>query len=435
MDDIKEIRNELSNNKVENLLLIGSGRYGDVYQYKNLYAVKKYFDKVDNKLNPDNIPFSGIRIGFMFNNFIKNEVTPHILNQIDSLIINNYVYIISELQKGTLYDLINSKFIKTDEMLKSILFQIVYTLACILVKFPEFKHNDLTTNNIFYKITSTTKKFNIYKFNNIVYKVPNIGIEIKIADFDISIISGIVNNNFIPCFNKIYNITDSFNQGYDICFLLNQLYRYNKFIPTKCLSSLINTDNYNRKTYRPMYNKCETDPFKMLINYFPEYIITDKINIDYNGDQLTTIDQKIFDMKLFTYSTDNLYLYPKDKQTDSFTDKFVIQNFTEVNQPITDCNFDNYDFKIDFINNYSKDKVSGDKIKQICNFIYKNTQEKYFIKESTLSNHISNIIYSKVIVHFSFYINFNNLSFLVSSILIYHQIVFELDKIKNLLLQ
>ena len=164
MDNVKELRDELINYKVSNLLLIGGGRYGIVYKYKNLFAVKKYFEKVENELNPDDIPFAGIRIGFILNNLVEKNITPHILTQTDDIIIDNSVYVISELQKETLYDLINSKFINTEEILRCILFQIVYTLACILKKFPEFSNNDLYTNNIFYRCIKTTKKFLIYKF-------------------------------------------------------------------------------------------------------------------------------------------------------------------------------------------------------------------------------------------------------------------------------
>ena len=423
MDNVKELRDELINYKVSNLLLIGGGRYGIVYKYKNLFAVKKYFEKVENELNPDDIPFAGIRIGFILNNLVEKNITPHILTQTDDIIIDNSVYVISELQKETLYDLINSKFINTEEILRCILFQIVYTLACILKKFPEFRHNDLSTNNIFYRCIPTTKKFLIYKFENVLYKVPNIGIDLKIADFDISMINGIVNNNFIPCYNKMYNITDSFNQGYDICFLLNQFLRCNKYMPTNLIKSLINPNNYNRKTCRPIYNISETDPFKLMKTLFSEYIVLGKIQLDYDGDQDISIDQKV-DLKLFTQSFNDLYLYPKDKQTENYTDKFILQNFTELNQSITDYNFDNFDFKIDCI--------KKEKLKQICNLLYKSTQEKYFIKDSNLSFHIGNIIYCKVLIYFSFFINFNKLSLLNSSRTIYHQIILNNDLINNL---
>lgn len=85
---------------------------------------------------------------------------------------------------------------------KSLLFQIIFTLFAITKIFPEFKHNDLHTDNIMLKIDNNyifradQPRFLSYSDGKRKYYVPYFGIIPKIIDFGFSVIpeAGIVSN-------------------------------------------------------------------------------------------------------------------------------------------------------------------------------------------------------------------------------------------------
>ena len=63
-----------------------------------------------------------------------------------------------------------------------------------------------------------------YKINGKEYVIPNIGLQIKIWDFDFACIPGIVNNKKVDAewTNRI-NVDQKQNQYYDIHFFFNTL--------------------------------------------------------------------------------------------------------------------------------------------------------------------------------------------------------------------
>ena len=105
-------------------------------------------------------------------------------------------------------------------------FQIISVLAVIQKKYPTFRHNDLKANNILLQKISTNNTFNKfkYKINGKEYVIPNIGLQIKIWDFDFACIPGIVDNKKVSAewTNKI-NVNCKKNQYYDIHFFFNSL--------------------------------------------------------------------------------------------------------------------------------------------------------------------------------------------------------------------
>ena len=114
-----------------------------------------------------------------------------------------------------------------------ILFQIISVLAVIQAKYPGFRHNDLKANNILIQNIEARNKNNKfkYKINGNVYIVPNIGIQIKIWDFDFSCIDGIVDNTKVNAdWTDKINISSIKNKYYDIHYFLNTLTRKG-FIP------------------------------------------------------------------------------------------------------------------------------------------------------------------------------------------------------------
>jgi hypothetical protein len=88
---------------------------------------------------------------------------------------------------------------------KLLLFQIIHTLAIIKNKYPDFNHNNLNLENIFVYINDKNNgKINKYIYNDVIYNVPYDNFEIKITNFENSIIfndknvfKNLLNNNLI----------------------------------------------------------------------------------------------------------------------------------------------------------------------------------------------------------------------------------------------
>lgn len=120
-------------------------------------------------------------------------------------------------------------------MLKSFLFMIIYTLHCIYLQFPKFRHYDLHTDNIMLKFDQNFV-YNIHnpEFIKITttfpdgstrtYYVPFWGIIPKIIDFGFSVLpeKNII-SNIIHDKVKMFDRTES-----DIIFLLFNIYHTHK---------------------------------------------------------------------------------------------------------------------------------------------------------------------------------------------------------------
>ena len=108
-----------------------------------------------------------------------------------------------------------------------ILFQILYTLSVIQEKYPGFKHNDMKPNNILIQQTQkpdSTQQYYGYKTGSYGFYIPNIGLQIKIWDFDFSCIEGVIDNNKVKSdWAHDINITSKQNRYYDIHYFFNTL--------------------------------------------------------------------------------------------------------------------------------------------------------------------------------------------------------------------
>ena len=97
-------------------------------------------------------------------------------------------------------------------IIKSILFQIIYTLYAVTAVYPKFRHYDLHTENVMLKI-DFRYKFNInrpkymrFVIGETVYHVPYFGIVAKIIDFGYSQIpeEGVISNATDDLVNMFY---------------------------------------------------------------------------------------------------------------------------------------------------------------------------------------------------------------------------------------
>lgn len=109
----------------------------------------------------------------------------------------------------------------TDATLRCVLFQVIYTLACLQKLFPGFRHNDLSTNNILIRRRRPPTPTR-YAFGNIAFEI-SCPFMAAISDFDFTHVSGhgLLSNERV--LSGKYRIIADHNPSYDIHFLLKTL--------------------------------------------------------------------------------------------------------------------------------------------------------------------------------------------------------------------
>lgn len=253
------------------LLYIKSGSSGHTFKGVHLdsndktsYAVKivaypkkENYGDMYNIKRPENTEILMIRL---LSYFVLNKQTPHIVLPITTFntsikpfleltrsnVVNNkkFEQFIEKYEKGEYYqnvsilisewanggDLLdyikkNYKYMKTKHW-RIIIFQILSVLAIIQAKYPGFRHNDMKANNILIHnidINDTNKKY-LYRINNQTYVVSNIGIQIKLWDFDFSCIPNVIYNSKVEAeWTSKINIKPEQNRYYDIHYFFNTL--------------------------------------------------------------------------------------------------------------------------------------------------------------------------------------------------------------------
>lgn len=108
---------------------------------------------------------------------------------------------------------------------KVIFFQIISTLAIIQEDYPDFRLNDAKCNNILvHRIESHRRNKHRYVVNGVKYVVPNIGIQIKIWDFDFACLPNLISNSKVEAkWTDKINVRPNRNRYYDIHMLFNTL--------------------------------------------------------------------------------------------------------------------------------------------------------------------------------------------------------------------
>lgn len=146
----------------------------------------------------------------------------------------DYKFIFTEVGHKTLHqfliDIKGSNYNRTDihQIVMSLIFQIIYTLAAIQSKFPTFRHNDLTTNNVLVissGFVSNLDEYFKFEYKNKNFYVPNMGYIVKIIDFGRATIKGVIENDIIKN-NRLratINFNDAKNQKIDLIMLIDDL--------------------------------------------------------------------------------------------------------------------------------------------------------------------------------------------------------------------
>lgn len=108
---------------------------------------------------------------------------------------------------------------------KVIFFQLLSVLAVIHNKYPDFRHNDLKANNVLVHRIECHRNNNYkYKINGQKYVIPNIGVQVKLWDFDFACIPSLVPNSKVTAkWTDKINIKAKRNQYYDLHYFFNTL--------------------------------------------------------------------------------------------------------------------------------------------------------------------------------------------------------------------
>ena len=276
------------------------------------YPKRENYGMYDDVRRPENAELNMLKV---LSYFVINNQTPHLVLPIgtfntdikpflclaDQGVVSDKKYnqFINKYKKGELYDKVSilisewadggdlleyirkNKDTLTVKEWRVIFFQILSALSVIQNKYPGFRHNDLKANNILIqKIGSRNKnnKFK-YKINDKTYVIPNIGIQIKIWDFDFACIKGIVDNTKVDAkWTDKININSKMNRYYDLHYFFNTLTRkgfFPEFWKSKNVPKAVK--DFVRRIIPEKYTNGENiaERGRILIN--DEYTYADKI--------------------------------------------------------------------------------------------------------------------------------------------------------------
>ena len=132
-----------------------------------------------------------------------------------------------ELCSCTLTTFVARSALATDRVMRCLIFQVVYTLACLQKILPGFRHNDLSTNNVLIKKPpgpATTR----YVVGGRTFCTDNMPVAAVLTDFDFTHVPGhaVLSNERIV--GERYGISNDANEGYDVHLFLKSL--------SKCLT-------------------------------------------------------------------------------------------------------------------------------------------------------------------------------------------------------
>lgn len=277
-NDIREVLNKklLNFSKVINtigskLVYIKSGTTGHTFRGFNpddskepnfavkvvAYPKRENYGDLNDIRRPENAELMMLKV---LSYFVLNNQTPHLVLPIGTFntdikpflslekngIVNNKKYknFITRYKKGDLHNEVSvliSEWADGGDLLeyirknykemtlkdwRVIFFQLFSVLSVIQTKYPRFRHNDLKANNVLIQNIESRNKNNKfkYKINGTTYIIPNIGLQIKIWDFDFACIEGIVENTKVNAkWTDRLNVNNKKNRYYDIHYFFNTL--------------------------------------------------------------------------------------------------------------------------------------------------------------------------------------------------------------------
>jgi hypothetical protein len=170
-----------------------------------------------------------------------------------------------------------------DNEIKIVIFQILYTIAAAQHTLPNFRHNDLSTNNVL--VRNNRKKMTFrYDVDGMVFYTPT-KYAVAVTDYDFVHVPSIkiLNNRRVMSGN--YKVSEENNISYDVHLFIKSVY--------KCFTKAYSTDT-------------ETHKFLISLETFTD---------DRHPHEIPSLDpRKILKHKYF----DSLKVVPHDQVTDRF---------------------------------------------------------------------------------------------------------------------
>lgn len=159
--------------------------------------------------------------------------------------------------KGTLLDCVRSLNTLNDDTINTLSvlsFQLLFTLRQIHCSLDDFCHNDLKLDNILLFSTKMDDSSVFYKYSDDeVYELPNIGMEVRIADFDFSCTRTIRNNKALIS-TGMSGVRYTNGQFADYFKVLYGLYCALPNWETELIGDI---KHFLRLTYLKGYNSCD----------------------------------------------------------------------------------------------------------------------------------------------------------------------------------
>lgn len=338
----------------------------------NFYTSNENINSLESSVNNDSL------FSYLLSQLVLSKKTKHILlpvinidceiTDIESLIKNDPVY--EKLKSSITNGEISSKcclqlrehFFKSislEEYLsknicsyKGLLFQIIHTLAVLQNEYNGFRHNNLTLKNIVVYLKKSSDTFTEYEgFNknqDNKYYLPNYGFDIKITNFEHSIIPkyhGQFNTK-----NPNIKFADQPNSYYDLYVFLNDL-----------LEGMTKMSSYAEG------NKCDIETKKFLEKIIPPHI--------------RGIDMKNFKKNMVIVSPseilgDKYFDEYKNKPSKNFSEETMVNHQYLTGKPVIETFMDS--------DNYSvlgrQDKLISKSNIMINSRTLKNTNDENIIK-------------------------------------------------------
>jgi hypothetical protein len=166
------------------------------------------FDKPDDIdiLDPQRLENIEEIVHFMmYKDFVVRKVTPHIVTPVmsfsclpqsvgDQTLIQkpSKIFIREHMEKGNckefLKDFARESGGNLDQVLRSLLFQVIYTLSAIQNRYPSFRHTQCNLEAWKVRKIGTSKEQNYiaYRIGDVYYAVPNLGWQVGLSDFGCS---------------------------------------------------------------------------------------------------------------------------------------------------------------------------------------------------------------------------------------------------------
>jgi hypothetical protein len=217
-----------------------------VYQFilRRVHYIKggPYMD-LTNPFRPENVD---IEIVKTFQTLLLDQITPHIPFYIGDFVCESpfgetFRYMIVERAEKTLSEWIQTLRTASSkkreaifgtknltEVWRVVLFQIIAALAAVQEAYPSFRHNDLHKENVLvFEHPPDPSKMYRYQFLwTKPFEVPDLGFQIALWDFDLSILGGRVDNAKVFDYLDLYvGIQAEANPYADLFKILNSLYR------------------------------------------------------------------------------------------------------------------------------------------------------------------------------------------------------------------